>query len=83
MILAGGTAVRLDGADKASLELAGRTLLEHALTVRDLAGRIHLSATPTHERIKYLEQQGVIRQYAALLNHRLLARPSLLSATFR
>lgn len=30
VILAGGTAARLDGADKASVELAGRTLLEHA-----------------------------------------------------
>jgi molybdopterin-guanine dinucleotide biosynthesis protein A len=32
VILAGGTAVRLDGADKASLEYDGRSLLEHALT---------------------------------------------------
>lgn len=32
VILTGGTAVRLDGADKASLELDGRTLLEHALS---------------------------------------------------
>ena len=32
MILAGGTAVRLDGADKASLEHEGATLLEHALS---------------------------------------------------
>lgn len=31
VILAGGTAVRLDGVDKASVEHAGRTLLEHAL----------------------------------------------------
>ncbi len=31
MVLAGGTAARLDGADKASVEYAGRTLLEHAL----------------------------------------------------
>lgn len=31
MILAGGVAARLDGADKASLEVAGRTLLEYAL----------------------------------------------------
>ncbi len=31
VILAGGTAVRLDGADKASVEYDGRTLLEHAL----------------------------------------------------
>lgn len=31
MVLAGGTAVRLGGADKTSVELDGRTLLEHAL----------------------------------------------------
>ena len=31
VILTGGTAVRLDGADKASIELGGLTLLEHAL----------------------------------------------------
>ena len=31
VILAGGTAARLDGADKASVEHDGRTLLEHAL----------------------------------------------------
>ena len=31
VVLAGGTAARLDGADKASLEYDGRTLLEHTL----------------------------------------------------
>ncbi|MFL6159226.1 MAG: molybdenum cofactor guanylyltransferase [Marmoricola sp.] len=31
VVLAGGTSVRLDGADKASIELGGLTLLEHAL----------------------------------------------------
>lgn len=31
IVLAGGDAVRFQGADKASLEIAGRTLLEHAL----------------------------------------------------
>lgn len=31
VILAGGTAVRMDGVDKASVELSGRTLLAHAL----------------------------------------------------
>ena len=31
IILAGGTGARLDGADKASIELHGRTLLEYAL----------------------------------------------------
>jgi molybdopterin-guanine dinucleotide biosynthesis protein A len=31
VILAGGTAIRLDGADKSALEYDGRSLLEHAL----------------------------------------------------
>lgn len=31
IVLAGGRAARMDGADKASVELQGRTLLEHAL----------------------------------------------------
>jgi molybdopterin-guanine dinucleotide biosynthesis protein A len=31
VILAGGTAARLDGADKSSMEYVGRSLLEHAL----------------------------------------------------
>jgi molybdopterin-guanine dinucleotide biosynthesis protein A len=31
VILSGGTAARMDGTDKASLEYAGRSLLEHAL----------------------------------------------------
>lgn len=41
------------------------------LSVREIAAQIHLSPTPTHERIKRLETSGVIKQYAALLNHRL------------
>ena len=31
VVLAGGTAARMDGIDKASVELAGRTLLEYAV----------------------------------------------------
>lgn len=51
-------------------------LLQHdaKLTVRDIANRIHLSATPTHERIKRLERAGVIKQYAALLDHKLAGK---------
>jgi len=38
-------------------------------TVKDIANEIHLSTTPVHERIKRLEQQGVIKQYATLLDY--------------
>lgn len=38
-------------------------------TVREIAEEVHLSTTPVHERIKRLENTGVIKQYAALVDH--------------
>jgi DNA-binding Lrp family transcriptional regulator len=40
--------------------------------VRDIAEKVNLSATPTHERLKRLEKNGVIRRYAAILDNRML-----------
>ncbi len=58
--------VELDEKDKAILRL----LQENAkLTVREIAHKVHLSPTPVHERIKRMEDSGVINQYAALVNH--------------
>ena len=44
------------------------------LTVRDIAEKVNLSATPTHERLKRMEKHGVIRQYAAILDNRMLKK---------
>lgn len=46
-------------------------LLQHnaRITVKEISRKIHLSTTPVHERIKRLEQHGVIRQYAALVDN--------------
>ena len=38
-------------------------------TVKEIADAVHLSTTPVHERIKRMEQNGVIKQYATLLDH--------------
>jgi Lrp/AsnC family transcriptional regulator, leucine-responsive regulatory protein len=47
-----------------------RLLQQNAkITVREIAARIHLSTTPVHERIKRMEDSGVIIQYAALVDH--------------
>jgi molybdopterin-guanine dinucleotide biosynthesis protein A len=46
VILAGGTAVRLDGADKASIELGGRTFLEHAIAALATAGEVVVVGDP-------------------------------------
>lgn len=38
-------------------------------TVKEIADQVHLSTTPVHERIKQMEETGVIKQYAALVDH--------------
>ncbi len=58
--------VSLDKNDLAILKL----LQENArITVKEISEKIHLSTTPVHERIKRLEQSGVIKQYATLLDY--------------
>lgn len=47
-----------------------RLLQEDAkMTVREIAAKVHLSTTPVHERIKRMEDSGIILQYATLVNH--------------
>jgi DNA-binding Lrp family transcriptional regulator len=63
-----GTApeMQLDQKDLAILRL----LQENAkITVREIAASVHLSTTPVHERIKRMEDTGVIRQYVTLVDH--------------
>ena len=39
------------------------------ITVKEISEKIHLSTTPVHERIKRMENDGVIKQYVTLVNH--------------
>jgi Lrp/AsnC family transcriptional regulator, leucine-responsive regulatory protein len=57
----------LDEKDYQILQLLQR---DAKLTVRQIAEAIHLSTTPTFERVKRLETNKVIVQYGALLDHR-------------
>ncbi|HWH63069.1 MAG TPA: Lrp/AsnC family transcriptional regulator [Ginsengibacter sp.] len=55
--------------DKKDLEIL-KLLQENArITIKEISGKIHLSTTPVHERIKRMEESGVIKQYATLVNH--------------
>ena len=40
------------------------------LSIRDIANRINLSPTPTHERIRRMEKLGIIKEYTAVLDRR-------------
>jgi Lrp/AsnC family leucine-responsive transcriptional regulator len=58
--------VSLDSKDLAILKLLQ---VNARITVKEIAEQIHLSTTPVHERIKRMEENGVIKQYATLLDH--------------
>lgn len=58
--------IALDNKDLAILRL----LQENArVTVKEISDKVHLSTTPVHERIKRMEESGVIKQYATLLDY--------------
>ncbi|MBN9384004.1 MAG: Lrp/AsnC family transcriptional regulator [Chitinophagaceae bacterium] len=58
--------VILDEKDKAILRLLQA---DAKITVREIATKVHLSTTPVHERIKRMEDTGVIMRYATLVDH--------------
>ncbi|MDO4462469.1 MAG: Lrp/AsnC family transcriptional regulator [Bacteroidia bacterium] len=59
------TEYKLDEKDKEILRV-----LQHdaRLTNKELASRVHLSTTPTYERVKRLERTGYIKKYATILD---------------
>ena len=83
VVLAGGRAARLGGADKASVELRGRTLLEHALEALTDAAEVVVvgEPVPTTRPVTFTrESPRYGGPVAALLTGRdaLLAHPALL-----
>lgn len=58
----------MDQLDETDIHLL-RLLGENSnLTVKDLAARVNLSATPVFERVKRLESNGYIKKYIALID---------------
>ncbi len=55
--------------DKTDLIILNLLQQNARVTVKEIAEKVHLSTTPVHERIKRLETTGVIKQYAALVDH--------------
>jgi DNA-binding Lrp family transcriptional regulator len=46
-----------------------RLLQQNArMTVKEISEKIHLSTTPVYERIKRMEESGIIKQYATLVD---------------
>ena len=57
--------IALDKIDKTILSL----LQNNAhITIKEIAAKVNISITPVHERIKKLENEGIIEKYVTLLN---------------
>ena len=55
--------------DKIDLSILALLQQNARTTVKEIAEKVHLSTTPVHERIKRLETNGIIKQYAALVDY--------------
>ncbi len=61
--------MKLDNTDIRILEILQQ---DGRITTKALADQLNLSTTPVFERVKRLEREGIIKQYAALLDNRKL-----------
>jgi DNA-binding Lrp family transcriptional regulator len=54
--------------DKTDMDILKLLQQNARITIKEIADKVHLSTTPVHERIRRLEERGVIRQYVTLLD---------------
>lgn len=54
--------------DQKDIDILRALQVNARLTNKELAAKIHLSTTPTFERVKRLERIGVIKQYVTILD---------------
>ncbi len=54
--------------DKIDYRIIGMLQEDGRMTIRDMAQQLNLSTTPIFNRIKRLEQEGVIEKYVAKIN---------------
>jgi len=54
--------------DRKDLEILKLLQQNARVTIKEISEKVHLSTTPVHERIRRMEANGVIRQYATIVN---------------
>ena len=54
--------------DESDIRIMNQLQENSKLTNKELAAAIHLSPTPTFERVKRLEREGYIKKYTAVLD---------------
>jgi Lrp/AsnC family leucine-responsive transcriptional regulator len=69
------TATILDQTDLKILDILQR---EARLDVKQIAARVHKSPAAAQERIRKLQEKGYIQRYIAVLDRKLMGRPTLM-----
>lgn len=60
--------------DSTDIDILRALQADGRLSVRELAAKVHRSATPVFERLRRLEADGVIKSYAALIDQNKIGR---------
>jgi len=72
--------MKLDETDK---EIIRYLQQDAKLTTKELAGRLNLSPTPVYERVRRLENEGVIKKYVALVNREKVGKDLMVLCNIR
>src|SRR5690349_17484622 len=64
-----------DGADDTDRAIIGALTEDGRLSYTDLAERVGLSVSAVHQRVRRLEQRGIIKGYTARVDHEALGLP--------
>lgn len=54
--------------DKLDIEILNLLQQDSTLTIKDLAKRLKLTSTPIHKRIGWMEKNGIIKGYRAIID---------------
>lgn len=54
--------------DQTDLQILKLLQQNARMTIKEISEKVHLSTTPVHERIRRMEENGVIEQYTTVVN---------------
>ena len=69
--------------DEIDIRLIDILQRDSRLTVKELSDRVHLSSSPTFERLKRLEREGFIKHYGAVVDHHKLGNNVIVLCNIR
>ncbi|GEL10043.1 Lrp/AsnC family transcriptional regulator, leucine-responsive regulatory protein [Flavobacterium glycines] len=73
----------MENLDNTDLRILKQLQADSTISIKELAAKLFLTATPVYERIKRLEREGYITKYVALLNKEKLNRSMIVFCNVR